>query len=196
MRQSGGRQGDLLPTQAAGFGAELQGVDHVHARDRADDQLFGKTLIDAGDLLGESQVVKEPVPLRNVILLSSPEHEASDDNSVHVTVRADGGARLEAELKAMTGATKVIWLPGDPDETETDGHVDGIAAFVRPGVVLIEDPGPPGGPFLLVRLSPCGPCASSCSSSRRPGPVRGSCSPPTTRSRAPWWLPSAAPRPM
>jgi len=55
--------------------------------------------------------------------------------------------RIEAELKAMTGATKVIWLPGDPDETETDGHVDGIAVFARPGVVLIEDPGPPGSPM-------------------------------------------------
>ena len=33
---------------------------------------------------------------------------------------------------------KVIWIPGDPDEKETDGHVDGIAAFVRPGVVLVE----------------------------------------------------------
>ena len=55
--------------------------------------------------------------------------------------------RIEAELKAMTGAAKVIWLPGDPDESETDGHVDGIAVFARPGVVLIEDPGRPGDPL-------------------------------------------------
>jgi len=45
---------------------------------------------------------------------------------------------VEAELCRTLGAEKVIWLPGDVNETETDGHVDGTAAFVRPGVVLIE----------------------------------------------------------
>ena len=32
----------------------------------------------------------------------------------------------------------MIWLPGNADETETNGHVDGIAVFVASGVVLIE----------------------------------------------------------
>jgi len=36
------------------------------------------------------------------------------------------------------GVTKVIWLPGDPDDKETDGHVDGIACFLEPGRVLVE----------------------------------------------------------
>ncbi len=45
---------------------------------------------------------------------------------------------IEAELKRTLGVAKVIWIPGDPNEKETDGHVDGIAAFVRPGVVLVE----------------------------------------------------------
>ena len=53
---------------------------------------------------------------------------------------------IEAEPKAMLGADKVIWLPGHVEETETDGHVDGIAAFIKPGVVLIEDAGRPGDP--------------------------------------------------
>jgi agmatine deiminase len=47
-------------------------------------------------------------------------------------------SRIEGELCRTLGAEKVIWLPGDVDETETDGHVDGVAAFVRPGVVLVE----------------------------------------------------------
>ena len=42
------------------------------------------------------------------------------------------------ELKAMLGVEKVIWLPGDPMDIETDGHIDGMLAFVRPGVVLFE----------------------------------------------------------
>ena len=49
---------------------------------------------------------------------------------------------IEAELKDMLGGDKVIWLPGNVEETETDGHVDGIAAFLAPGVVLIEGEGP------------------------------------------------------
>ena len=47
-------------------------------------------------------------------------------------------AEIEAELLRTLGAEKVIWLPGDPEETETDGHVDGVAAFIEPGRVLME----------------------------------------------------------
>lgn len=54
---------------------------------------------------------------------------------------------IENELLDMLGGEKVIWLPGNVEETETDGHVDGIAVFVRPGVVLIENAGEPGDPF-------------------------------------------------
>lgn len=60
-------------------------------------------------------------------------------------------AEVEAELKRMLGAEKVIWLPGNVHETETDGHVDGIAAFVRPGLVLVErspDPNAPGADIM------------------------------------------------
>lgn len=49
--------------------------------------------------------------------------------------------QAEIELCRATGASKVIWLPGDPhgDTTDmTDGHVDGIMCFVEPGVVLFE----------------------------------------------------------
>jgi len=47
-------------------------------------------------------------------------------------------AQAEAELRAMLGVRKVIWLPGDATDTETDGHVDGYISFVRPGTLLIE----------------------------------------------------------
>jgi len=45
---------------------------------------------------------------------------------------------IENELCRTLGAEKVVWIPGDVDETETDGHVDGIAAFIEPGRVLVE----------------------------------------------------------
>jgi len=52
-------------------------------------------------------------------------------------------AEAEHELCHALGAKKVIWLPGDPQDDETDGHVDGLACFIRPGVVLAElDPDP------------------------------------------------------
>ncbi|NNE22449.1 MAG: agmatine deiminase family protein [Rhizobiales bacterium] len=42
------------------------------------------------------------------------------------------------ELKDRLGVEKVIWLPGNPLEVETDGHVDGIAMFTSPGHVIVE----------------------------------------------------------
>jgi agmatine deiminase len=47
-------------------------------------------------------------------------------------------AEADAELRAMLGVKKVIWLPGDPTDTETDGHVDGYVSFVKPAAVLCE----------------------------------------------------------
>lgn len=52
-------------------------------------------------------------------------------------------AEAEHELCHALGVEKVIWLPGDPLDDETDGHVDGLACFIRPGAVLAEvDPDP------------------------------------------------------
>jgi len=45
---------------------------------------------------------------------------------------------VERELCRTLGAEKVIWLPGDVQDPETDGHIDGIAAFIEPGRVLME----------------------------------------------------------
>ncbi len=59
---------------------------------------------------------------------------------------------IENELLEMLGGEKVIWLPGNVEETETDGHVDGIAIFVKPGVVLIESAGCPGDDFHAIML--------------------------------------------
>ena len=54
--------------------------------------------------------------------------------------------QIEATLKAEFGVTKVIWLPyGLAGDTITDGHVDGVAAFVRPGVLVVQA-GPAGTP--------------------------------------------------
>lgn len=51
---------------------------------------------------------------------------------------------VEEVLKGFTGAKTVIWLGEGYQDDETLGHVDEVACFVRPGVVLAlvtEDPG-------------------------------------------------------
>ncbi len=58
---------------------------------------------------------------------------------------------ISNELMAMLGGTKVIWLPGNEDEVETDGHVDGIAVFAAPGVVLIEAADDPSDPWRAIK---------------------------------------------
>jgi agmatine deiminase len=55
-------------------------------------------------------------------------------------------AEAEAELRAMLGVQKVIWLPGDVMDTETDGHVDGYLAYVEPATVLCEVVADPADP--------------------------------------------------
>lgn len=54
--------------------------------------------------------------------------------------RNPGLSRASAEkaLCEALGVSNVVWLPGDPDDFETDGHVDGIACFIEPGTVLVE----------------------------------------------------------
>jgi agmatine deiminase len=50
-----------------------------------------------------------------------------------------GREEIEAELGRTLGVEQVIWLPwGHAEDRHTDGHVDGICAFVRPGTVLLH----------------------------------------------------------
>ncbi|NES02461.1 MAG: agmatine deiminase family protein [Okeania sp. SIO2F4] len=52
-------------------------------------------------------------------------------------------ADCEAELKALLGLHKIIWLPGIRGYDITDGHTDFYARFAAPGVVIAGyDPDP------------------------------------------------------
>ncbi len=54
--------------------------------------------------------------------------------------------QIEALLLAHLGAERVLWLGQGVFEDETDGHVDNLACFIAPGVVLLswaEDPSDP-----------------------------------------------------
>ena len=46
--------------------------------------------------------------------------------------------QIEGILKKQLGISKIIWLDKGLVGDETDGHVDNIACFAKPGVVLIQ----------------------------------------------------------
>ncbi|MFI1583768.1 agmatine/peptidylarginine deiminase [Embleya sp. NPDC020630] len=57
--------------------------------------------------------------------------------------------QIEDELKRVLGVTEVIWFAGVRGRDITDAHVDSLARFVAPGVVLLDTafPGEPADAF-------------------------------------------------
>ncbi len=57
---------------------------------------------------------------------------------------------VEVEMNRLLGTSKVIWLPrgvlADTGALGTDGHVDTLACFVKPGVVVIHGQPDPSHP--------------------------------------------------
>jgi len=48
-------------------------------------------------------------------------------------------SEIENELKDYLGVTKVIWIPrGLCGDEDTNGHVDNLCCFIKPGVVLLS----------------------------------------------------------
>ena len=51
-----------------------------------------------------------------------------------------GEAAVEARLKAALGVEKVLWVDEGLVADHTDGHIDNIVRFARPGVVVCQSP--------------------------------------------------------
>lgn len=45
-------------------------------------------------------------------------------------------SQVETHLRDYLGVSTIIWLPRGLEDDETDGHIDEIACFARPGLVL------------------------------------------------------------
>jgi agmatine deiminase len=53
---------------------------------------------------------------------------------------------IESQLRAYLGVTAILWLGQGVVNDETNGHVDNLACFVKPGVVMLhwcDDPQDP-----------------------------------------------------
>jgi agmatine deiminase len=62
---------------------------------------------------------------------------------------------MERRLAAWLGARRVVWLGGEVEGDDTDGHVDDLARFVAPGVVVAcvePDPADPNSAPLADNL--------------------------------------------
>ncbi|MFG3056718.1 agmatine deiminase family protein [Kitasatospora sp. NPDC048239] len=61
--------------------------------------------------------------------------------------------QIEAAFKELFGVRKVIWFTGVAGQDITDCHIDALARFAEPGVVLIHRPGPDTPPDIWSRAS-------------------------------------------
>jgi agmatine deiminase len=46
-------------------------------------------------------------------------------------------AQIEAKLKAYLGVEKILWLPDGIYNDETNGHIDNVCCFIRPGEIVL-----------------------------------------------------------
>ncbi|QKX58806.1 uncharacterized protein TRUGW13939_05933 [Talaromyces rugulosus] len=47
---------------------------------------------------------------------------------------------IEQDLKRYLGVSKVLWVPGVKSADSTDCHIDALARFARPGLILLSRP--------------------------------------------------------
>jgi agmatine deiminase len=55
-------------------------------------------------------------------------------------------AQVEEILARYTGVKRIVWLPGQFADEETDGHVDNIACFAAPGRIILGMPASKSNP--------------------------------------------------
>ncbi len=102
-----------------------------------DDALARRYAESVGDEVRTIPVVLEggAIAVDGVGTLVTTEQCLLHPNRNPVLTRSDIEAVLEAEL----GVTTVVWLPhGLALDDDTDGHVDNVAAFARPGTLIVQ----------------------------------------------------------
>ncbi|WP_035802925.1 agmatine deiminase family protein [Kitasatospora mediocidica] len=143
---------DSGPIVLLGADGERAGVDFrfnawggKHHPFDADDRISALLL----ERLGLRRIVSEMILEGGAITVDGEGTLITTEQCLLHPNRNPGMSReqIEAELIARLGVEKVIWLPyGGLLDTETDGHVDGVCAFVAPGRVLVQLPSDPEHP--------------------------------------------------
>ena len=138
---------DIGPTFLLGDGGELRGVDwHFNAWGGLDGGLYFPW--DRDERVARKVLeVERAARYRAPIVLEGGSIHVDGEGTVLSTEecllnrnRNPGLSRTEIErvLCEHLGAERVLWLERGTCNDETDGHVDNIACFVRPGVVLLS----------------------------------------------------------
>ena len=136
---------DVGPTFVTG-GGELRGVDWIfNAWGGEDGGLYDSW--DADDAVAAAVCEGEGAArYRAPIVLEGGAIHTDGDGTLLTTEecllnpnRNPGRSReqIEDALRDHTGVDTILWLGGGAANDETDGHVDNIACFARPGVVLV-----------------------------------------------------------
>ncbi len=142
---------DVGPTFVINEKGEVRGIDwEFNAwgglyQDYAQDQRVARQVLEQSDLERyAADLVMEGGALHvdgEGTLLVVAENLLNDNRNPHMS-RAD----IEGALREYLHVETIIWLPYGLFDDETDGHVDNLCCFVRPGVVALswtDDPGDP-----------------------------------------------------
>ena len=109
------------------------------ARTDADDALAGAIAAQIG-----ARALRAPLVLEGGAICADGEGTLLVTESCLLNPNRTPGldrTAIERHLMDLLRVETVIWLPhGLSDDHDTDGHVDTVAAFVRPGVVMMVEP--------------------------------------------------------
>lgn len=80
-------------------------------------------------------------------LLTTEECLLNKNRNPHLTRE-----EIEEQVKSHIGVSKVIWLKRGLYGDETDGHIDNVACFAKPGVIIIQTCSDPEDPNYEITL--------------------------------------------
>jgi agmatine deiminase len=138
-------------------GAELAGVDFNfngwgNKQTHADDSRVARNLLDRYGI----RRVQAPITAEGGALEVDGEGTLLATESSLVNPNRNPGRsrdQIEAALKEQLGVERVIWLQGVAGQDITDCHVDALARFAAPGVVVLHRPAPDTPPNIWSQAS-------------------------------------------
>ncbi|MFI9386715.1 agmatine/peptidylarginine deiminase [Kutzneria sp. NPDC052558] len=135
---------DTLPVFVAGAGVDFNFNGWGNKQTHSNDAGVARAVLDR---YGLSRVATTLVAEGGSLETDGAGTLMATESSLVNDNRNPGKTRdqIEAELVRVLGVSKVIWFDGVRGKDITDAHVDCLARFVAPGVVLL-DKAFPGGP--------------------------------------------------